>query len=333
MWFGVFAIALIAVTPLGCTYETGQTNLHQNEIAFDSTGEDGYTQVYIVNPDGSSPRQLTNTIGKGTGDVKGNQLPRWSPDRTKIAFVSTRDGTWEIYVMDADGSNQQRLTHTTKGYGNSGPYWSPDGKKILFNSDRHPKADIYVIDADGSNEQRLTRHPATDAGGKWSPDGEKILFYSDRDGNTEIYVMDADGANQQRLTHHPSDDGIANWSPDGTKIAFYSNRHTELTTGEFYQCEVYVMDSDGSNVRRLTYTEGKGKRSWFPAWSRDGKRIVFHSNRDGISALTPVTAEGKSIPLWKREDWYEYEIYVMDANGSNVQRLTFNRKIDLHPHW
>lgn len=93
------------------------------------------------------------------------------------------------------------------------------------------------------------------------------------------------------------------------------------------------MDADGSNIRRLTYTAGKDKRSWFPDWSPDGKKIVFHSNRDGPSTLGPARKEGKPVPFWKREDWTEYEIYVMDTDGSNVQRLTFNKKIDLHPDW
>ena len=333
----VFLVASLGCTaPFVATQQAGQVELRQRRIAFDSTGEDGYAQVYVVDPDGSNLQRLTDITGKGEGDVKGNLLPDWSPNRKKIAFVSTRHGPWEIYLMDADGSNQQRLTYTPEiGKGNSGPVWSPDGKKIKFNSVRDGNAEIYLMDADGSNVQRLTRNPSKDELGTWSPDGQKIAFTSDRDGNREIYVMHTDGSNVQRLTNHPGHDAVLHWSPDGERIVFQSDRHVSdshlLSDGHLL--EVYVMDAEGSNIRRLTYTRRKDKRSWFPVGSPDGKKIAFHSNRDGTSQLAPAEKEGEPVPYWKRENWFEYEIYVMDADGSNVRRLTFNKKIDLHPDW
>jgi len=138
----------------------------------------------------------------------------------------------------------------------------------------------------------------------------KIAFDSFRSGTQEIYVMDPDGANQQRLTRTPGK-GEGSWrpcwSPDGTRIAFDSNREGNW--------EIYVMDVEGSNVQRLTHTPGK--ESGNPAWSPDGKKIAFGSTRDG-----------------KSKNWKDNrEIYVMDAHGSNVQRLTFNQAWDAHPYW
>ena len=112
--------------------------------------------------------------------------------------------------MDADGSNQRRLTE------NPGhdwqPSWSPDGERITFTSGRGERWDIYVIDADGKNPRRLTRHPLDDTDPSWSPDGKRIVFVSTRDGNKEIYVMNADGARQvRRRTKNGGDDTDPAW--------------------------------------------------------------------------------------------------------------------------
>ncbi len=129
----------------------------------------------------------------------------------KITFQSNRDGNPEIYVMNADGSEQRNLTN------NPGsehlPSWSPDGKKLAFWSNRDGNPEIYVMNADGSEQKRLTNNPATDWHPSWSPDGKKIAFGSTRDGNQEIYVMNADGSEQKNLTNNPAKDYSPSWSP------------------------------------------------------------------------------------------------------------------------
>jgi hypothetical protein len=179
---------------------------------------------------------------EGIEEMIEDRAPSWSPDGSRIAFTSERDGNDEIYVMDADGSNQQRLTNDpAEDWWSS---WSPDGSRIAFVSNRDGNDEIYVIDANGSNQQRLTDNPAEDRSPSWSPDGSRITFTSDRDENYEIYVMDADGSNQQRLTDNPAQDWWSSWSPDGSRIAFVSKRDGND--------EIYVMDVDGSNQQRLT---------------------------------------------------------------------------------
>ena len=141
----------------------------------------------------------------------------------KIAFISDRDGDWEIHVMDADGSNQTRLTNNvgvvlTRGLPSgsiqeSGPSWSPDGSKILFISDQDGDTEIYVMDADGSNQAKLTDNEVADWQPSWSPDGSSIAFNSNRDGNWEIYAMNADGSNQIRLTNNLADCYYPSWVP------------------------------------------------------------------------------------------------------------------------
>jgi Tol biopolymer transport system component len=129
----------------------------------------------------------------------------------KIAFSSERDGNVEIYVMNADGTNQVRLT--SNGAIDERPSWSPDGTKITFWSNRDGNREIYVMNADGSVQMRLTNNPAVDQTSPWSPEGTRIAFESDRDGNFEIYTMNTDGSGQTRLTNNAAFDQHPSWLP------------------------------------------------------------------------------------------------------------------------
>ena len=105
----------------------------------------------------------------------------------KIAFHSRRDGNWEIYVMNPDGTDQTRLTHNEAS--NMFPDWSPDGTRITFHSRRDGNWEIYMMNSNGTGQTRLTFNEAADQGPHWSLDGHQISFQSQRDGNWEIYVM------------------------------------------------------------------------------------------------------------------------------------------------
>ena len=160
--------------------------------------------IYVVNADGTGETRLTTAPGR-------DWLPLWSPDGSKIAFTSDRDGPGEIFVMNANGSGQINLTNDP-GAADGWPAWSPDGSKIAFQSFRDGNGEIYVMNADGTGLSRLTANAVFDAGPSWSPDGTKIAFESERDGNLEIYVMNADGSDQRRLTDHTAFDGYPVWT-------------------------------------------------------------------------------------------------------------------------
>ncbi len=309
----IFAVVwVVLVSPLRAQ-ESGQVILPPREILFDSERH-ANSRIYIMNPDGSNQHRLTYTRGN-------DETPAWSPNGKRITFASDRDGNLEVYVMDRDGSHVQRLTHTA-GKQSGNPAWSPDGKMIVFESNRDGNWEIYVMGADGSNVRRLTYTPGKGKSSEnpdWSPDGKRIAFDSNRDGNREIYTVCPDGSDPRTVTHmqgntlgaeHPS------WSPDGKRIAFDST--WDRTSKKWRDMmEIYVMDAEGSNVQRLTHTADKGKTSLTPVWSPDGKKIAFGSDRDGKSK--------------NRKD--NFEIYLMDADVSNVRRLTFNQAWDGHPNW
>ena len=308
------------------------------QMAFVS-GRDGNNEIYVMNADGSSPINLTH-------DAASDVQPAWSPDGSRIAFTSFRDGNDEIYVMNADGSGLLNLTNNPANDG--APAWSPDGSRIAFISDRGgtwkyyvmnsdgsrvsptvpagwlypvvwspdgtriayvqfvscgsrcipPNAYIWVASADGSGATQLTNGRA-DAQPAWSPDGTRIAFRSLR-GAYQIAVMNANGSGQVSLTDSTGNDQAPVWSPDGSKITFFSRR-----TGN---AEVYVMNADGSGLRRLT-NNGCGTSNMFaPAWSPDGTRIVFYSdcdagiyliNADGSGLVRLANASGQFPPAWR----------------------------------
>jgi len=262
--------------------------------------------------------------------------PFWSPDGTRIAFDSDRDGNCEIYTMTADGSSQTRLTNNSAE--DTNPRFSPDGIRIAFHSNRDGNFEIYIMNTDGSNQIRLTDNPARDGQPSWSPDGTKIAFISNRDGNFEIYIMNTDGSNQIRLTDNPARDGQPSWSPDGTRIAFDSNRDGNL--------EIYTMNPDGSDQTRLT--DDPALDGW-PNWSPDGAKIVFTSERDGNCEIYTMNTDGSDQRRLTNEpamditsSWspdgrkivflsdrdFDEEVYVMDADGSNPVNLTNNAPVN-----
>ena len=208
--------------------------------------------------------------------------------------------------MDADGSNQTRLTDNA-AY-DFHPSWSPDGQKIAFYSDRDGDYDVYVMNADGSDVVKLTDNTVIDVVPSWSPDGQKIAFMSNRDGDAEVYVMNADGSNVVRLTNNtlPVYDDFPSWSPDGNKIGFTSTRDGNR--------EIYVMDPDGSNQTRLTDNAADDSH---PSWSPDGQKIAFHSNRDGDAEVYVMNADSSD------ETTSEGIVSETDGSGSVTGSHTY----------
>jgi len=263
----------------------------------------------------------------------------------KIAFASNRDGNWEIYVMNADGSNQTRLTYNTAV--DRQPTWSPDGSMIAFYSDRDGTCEIYGMNADGTGLTQFTHNSKADWDPSWSPDDTRIVFVSHPESSAahsnEICVIYADGSETQ-LTNNTADDATPSWSPDSRKIVFASDRD-----GNY---EIYVMNADGTGQRRLT---NNNVTDFHPVWSPDGAKIAFISDRDGNYEIYAMNADGTNQrritanpatdadPVWSPDGsriafYYsdrkgDAEIYVMNADGTNQTRLTFSPGLDVDLAW
>ena len=249
----------------------------KSRIVFTST-RDRNLEIYVMDADGGNQENLSN---HPVDDLD----PDWSPDGTKIAFVSSRKGgVYQIYVMDADGKNPIRLTDgpRKKQY----PDWSPDGSKIAFTvHDGLPH--IAVMDADGNNRVRLEDFAMEPS---WSPSGQQIAFVSWRDGGSEICVIGADGQGLKKVTQDLFGGYSPSFSPDGHRIAYHTPH------GGFKQ--IYVVGVDGRNRVRLTHNQ---EHHSHPMWSPDGGEIAYVVSRNffiffgGVATIHLITAEGKYL--------------------------------------
>ena len=263
---------------------------------------------------------------------------------TQIAFASNRDGDFEIYVMNADGSNQTQLT--SNNVNDDKPSWSKDGSRIAWETELDGDFEIFVMDADGSNQRQITDNDVNDWGPSWNPDGSMIAFHSDEDGDVELFTMNADGTNRQQVTFNGAGvtDRSPTWSPDGRELIYYSNETggreimrinldtgvtRRLTSNAFYDgqpdwslngtgvifgstqqdsdSEIYIMRVDGTNVTRLTNSPGTDDD---PVWSPDGRQVAFESERSG-----------------------NFDICIMNADGSDPICVTDNPATDWSPDW
>ncbi len=281
----------------------------------------------------------------------------------KILGETMPKGNWDIYVMNFDGSNKVNLTNTPYGFFERYAKWSPDGKKIIYITDtprgsrkEQPEyaGEIWIMNADGAEKKNLTNNPAVDSSPSWSPDGKKIVFVSSRDGNREIYVMNADGTDQKNTTNNLSVDYAPKWSPDGKKIAFLSTRgrkeyDRKKSLKKDKNIEIYVMNSDGTNLKNITNHPGKDSNF---AWSPDGEKIAFSSIRDNNEDIYTVNTDGsglKRLTTYSGDDEFagwspdgkklyfvsdrekgatksymnigDYKTYSMNLDGSNVKKF------------
>lgn len=292
---------LVGATPAGAVVPGAN-----GRIVFESS-RTGDAEIFTMNPDGSVPLNLTNNPAR---DV----FPAWSPNATKITFSSDRaeKGNFDVYVMNADGSDVKRLTDAAGE--DRGASWTSDGELIVFHSSRFGddthSFDIFTMKPNGEDQTKIfTNGSAAYACG--DSETGTIVFNSNGDplktnpeGDFEIFTMDIDGSNVLQVTNNAVLDSGPKWSPDCSTISYNS-----LDSGD--SLDIHRINADGTDDVNLTKTPGVFDA--FSAFSPDGKRVVFSSNRDG-----------------------NFEIYSMDAeDGDDVQRLTFTKKggADFRPDW
>ena len=262
----------------------------------------------------------------------------------KIAFQSDRDGPFEIYTMNADGTGQTNISNNAAV--DIAPAWSPDGTKIAFVSDRDGSRAIFTMNADGSNPTNLTGTATFDNSPAWSPDGTKIAFDRGGIGAYEIYTMNADGTGQTNISNNPGSDIQPVWSPDGTKIAFASDRDGGGNI------EVYTMNANGTGQANIS--NNPATIDYQPDWSPDGTKIAFASDRDGNLEVYTMNADGtgqtnisnnaasEAQPVWSPDGtkiaFYSdrdgnLEVYTMNAGGTGQTNISNNAADDFAPGW
>lgn len=232
-----------------------------SQIAYVSSGE-----IWIVDIDGSNAQQLTSPA-----EFYGDAFPAWSPDGSKIVYQSAVEKNYEnyeIYIMDANGTNQTRLTNNETD--DERPSWSPDGSTILFSSDRDDDgfSEIHSIDT-ASEEVSLFMEPTQDNGinlgdPAWSPDGSKVAYqgYS-QTGLTRIFIADANGENAEYITSTDVSANQPTWSPDGDYIGFMNLSDGERTDA------IWTIRTNGESETRLT--DDNGTYSSFPSWGPEAQ--------------------------------------------------------------
>ena len=271
-------------------------------------------EVYLLDPDGTNPRRLTE-------NASGDAFPVLSPDGKKIVFDSNRNravtdpvNTSQLFVMETDGSQQ---TLVTRG---SSATWSPDSKRIAYHASASgtglpikgdpgaatSDSDIFVGNLDdlisgAGQPTNITNTPdEIEDDADWSPDGERILFTghptSDNpqlSNQAEIYIADADGGNRAALTANTYEERAPAWSPDGSRIVFSCR-----IGGGNSDFEICVMNADGSGLVQLT---DNTTQELTATWSPDGTKIVFHRippfelltmNADGTGEAPLTSTDG-----------------------------------------
>ena len=282
-----------------------------------ASDSDGCVHIYTIKPDGTDiqPTSSDNRTNDG--------MPAWSPDGTKIAFISNQSDKYEVWTMNSDGSGRKRLTDLKLL--SSLPRCSPDGSKIVFSSqitgaDGHRYVEIFVMNSDGTGLQQITDSTIIAAQAEkpgdrtywnsvptWSPDGSKILFGSNREGDgvtPVLYTMNPDGSGQGKFGLFADVDGAQpDWSPATGKIVY--------VRGSAAKGDIWVMDGYSPfpllTAKKLTDNIDNNTA---PVWSPDGKEIAFNSDAGNNK-----------------------DIYIMNADGSNSRRLTTDKANDGFPSW
>lgn len=271
-----------------------------DRVAFVSL-RNGDAHIFVADGTG---RDHALTHGKSV-----NTQPAWAADGMHLAFTSNREGLTKIYLIDVDGSNLRRLS--TEDRIESAPSWAPDGNSIAYYSRSLDGADIDLrITEIASGKTVMIRGNGLDKGPEspvWSGDSGRLAFSgANEQGKTEIWVANRDGSGQREISSKVSTrhKGHASISPDGNKVVYVADMRGSVA----------IVSTDVESGQSTILTEGITAAHESPRWSPDGKQIAFASSRDD--------------PQLTRLD-----IFVMNADGSDVRNLSRDPHEDFNPQW
>jgi len=261
--------------------------------------------------------------------------------RTRIAYVSDKTGNKELYVMDYDGKNSQKVTADRSIC--MSPAWSPDGRILAYVSYRDKNPDLFGLDLGTGKRWKISGAEGLNISPAWSPDGKRLAAALSKDGGTEVYTMTREGRDLERLTFGISDNVAPSWAPNNRELVFNSGRAGTP--------QLYIMGSDGTNVRRVTF---EGSYNASPNWSPRGDRIVFVSQVAGLFKIATINPDGSEPrlltsgpgndenPSWSPSGRQlvfssnrggRSNIYIMNADGTELERITPNDANYTSPSW
>ena len=277
--------------------------------------------------------------GQQAPRVIGGGLPAVSPDGSRIAFVSNRDGVNDVYVISADGSGEKRLTNTPEDENGTG--WTRDGKQVLFSVNAGETASLHAIDPDGKNPRRLAEVPGRTP--TLSPDGKRLVFTGGTWTETRLMVAAADGSGAKRIELASPIAWNSHWSPDSRRIAFTGRGDPPKGLA------IVVVNADGTGERRVTRLTPEEGQAQAPAWSPDGRKLALFASSGGRDSATSDiwivdagTGKGGKIAAHDRPyldetpSWFpdgkrlafqsnrtgRMEVWVMNADGTDPRQIT-----------
>lgn len=287
-------------------------------IAFTSN-RDGNSEIYVANADGSGLRNLTNHPER-------DNRPTWSPDGTRLLFLSRRDTPdhSQIFVMNADGTDVRRLT-SEDNFSFFNPAWSPDGTRIVYEREENDDSVLYMMNADGTNPTLLISpdqiHDASNPA--WSPDGTHIAFQAQSIRSTDLYLLNLSNQQMTQLTDAERSDTRPIWSPDGARIAFSSTR-------EGAESKAFIMNPDGSDQRRLTNSPPE-LQEIVTSWSPDGRSLILAIEENDLSSLHFLDLATSTLTPFQVSDQYDDSQGIWRPEPGTVAAIPLIPAVTLAP--
>jgi len=254
---------------------TGIRGAFSTRVAYVSTISQSNSKKYVLqiaDADGYNARTIFSSS-------KQILSPAWSPDGSRLAYVSFESGNSAIYIQDIIQGTRAKVS-AKKGI-NSAPAWSPNGRQLALTLSAAGSPDIYILDIAARNLMRITSGPAIDTEPSWMPDGKTLVFTSDRSGGPQIYQVSANGGKAQRLTFEGKYNAAADISPDGRFITLVNN------SGNGFR--IAVMDIQSKAMRVIS----NGNLDEGPSFAPNGSMIMYATADQGRGVLAAVSADGR----------------------------------------